>query len=68
MYSSSKNKLVKNDRLDAKIISLNLANNTYKEVYVPNDENVSVKEYIRMMDDFKTSLKKIKQQPEVTNP
>lgn len=62
MYSSSKNKVVKNDRLDAKMIALNLANNTYNAVYVPDDEDVSVKEYIRMMDDFKKSLKKIKQQ------
>ncbi|MGL9997449.1 hypothetical protein IGJ41_002732 [Enterococcus sp. DIV1537a] len=62
MYRSSKNKVVKNDRLDAKMIALNLANNTYREVYVPDEEDVSVKEYIRMMDDFKKSLKKIKQQ------
>ncbi|CDN33598.1 IS110 family transposase [Bacillus thuringiensis] len=62
MYSSSKNKMVKNDRFDAKMIALNLANGTYKEVYVPEEEDVAVKEYIRMLGDFKTSLKKIKQQ------
>ena len=62
MYSSSKNKVVKNDRLDAKMIALNLANNTYKPVYIPDEEDICVKEYIRMMKDFKTSLKKIKQQ------
>ncbi|MGM0110165.1 IS110 family transposase [Enterococcus sp. DIV0187] len=62
MYSSSKNKVVKNDRFDAKMIALNLANGTYKSVYVPQEEDVEVKEYIRMLDDFKKALKKIKQQ------
>ncbi len=42
------------------MIALNLANNTYKPVYVPDEEDICVKEYIRMMKDFKTSLKKIK--------
>ena len=40
------------------MIALNLANNTYKPVYVPDEEDICVKEYIRMMKDFKTSLKK----------
>lgn len=62
MYSSSKNKMIKNDRFDAKMIASNLANGTYRSVYVPQDEDVEVKEYIRMISDFKTSLKKIKQQ------
>ncbi|KIU74031.1 transposase [Bacillus thuringiensis Sbt003] len=52
--------MVKNDKFDAKMIALNLANGTYKEVYVPEEEDVAVKEYIRMLGDFKTSLKKIK--------
>lgn len=34
----------------------------YNEIYVPDDEDNSVKEYIRMRDDQKLMLKKIKQQ------
>ena len=34
------------------MIALNLANNTYKPVYVPDEEDICVKEYIRMMKDF----------------
>ncbi|MEY8735870.1 IS110 family transposase [Lactobacillus sp. AN1001] len=62
MYSSSKNKVVKNDRLDAKMIALNLANNTYRPVYVPSEEDNTIKEYIRMMKNFKVALRKVKQQ------
>lgn len=62
MYSSSKNKVVKNDRFDAKMIASNLANGTYKSVYVPQEDDVEVKEYVRMLSDFKTALKKVKQQ------
>ncbi|MGF0136220.1 hypothetical protein ACQRC2_13390, partial [Catenibacterium mitsuokai] len=52
---------VKNDRRDAKNIAANLANGTYKSVHVPTDEDVEIKEYIRMMHDFKIELKKVKQ-------
>ncbi|MEG0276295.1 MAG: IS110 family transposase [Coprobacillus sp.] len=61
MQRSSKNKVVKNDRRDAMNIATNLANGTYKSVYVPNDHDVEVKEYIRMMNDFKLESKKVKQ-------
>lgn len=62
MYSSAKNKRVKNDKMDAKMIASNLAHGTYKAVYVPEQDDVEVKEYIRMRNDFKTALKKVKQQ------
>ena len=61
MHRSAKNKVVKNDRRDAKNIAANLANGTYKSVHVPTDEDVEIKEYIRMMHDFKIELKKVKQ-------
>ena len=61
MSKSAKNKVVKNDRMDAKNIAENLSNGTYKKVYVPCDEDLEVKEYIRMLDDFKKVQKKIKQ-------
>ena len=62
MQSSSKNKVVKTDKMDARNIAINLANNTYKAVHIPDDEDFKVKEYIRMMNNFKKELKKIKQQ------
>jgi len=61
MYRSSKNKVNKNDKLDARNIATNLANTTYKAVFVPSDDDVEVKEYIRMTADFKVELKKVKQ-------
>ena len=53
---------VKTDRRDAANIARCLAFHTYSEVYVPDDEDNAVKEYIRMRDDQKLALKKIKQQ------
>ena len=53
---------VKTDRKDASNIAKCLAFNTYSEVYVPTDEDNSIKEYVRMRDDKKKLLKSIKQQ------
>ena len=53
---------VKTDKRDAANIARCLAFHTYSEVYVPDAEDNSVKEYIRMRDDQKLALKKIKQQ------
>lgn len=61
MKRSVKNVKVKNDRMDANNIATNLAHGTYKSVYVPNDHDVEVKEYIRMLHDFKDELKETKQ-------
>lgn len=61
MHRSAKNKVVKNDKRDARMIATNLSNKSYKSVYVPNDHDIEVKEYIRMMNDFKDEAKKVKQ-------
>lgn len=53
---------VKTDKRDAGNIARCLAFHTYSEVYVPDDEDNEIKEYIRMRDDQKLALKKIKQQ------
>ena len=53
---------VKTDKRDAANIARCLAFHTYSEVYVPDDEDVAIKEYIRMRDDQKLMLKKVKQQ------
>ena len=52
----------KNDRLDAQRIAKCLAFGTYKNVYVPDEEDDAVKEYIRMRDDVNAELKRVKQQ------
>lgn len=53
---------VKTDRRDAANIARCLAFHTYSEVYVPDEEDNAIKEYIRMRDSQKLMLKKIKQQ------
>ena len=37
MHSSSKNKVVKTDKMDARNIAINLANGTYKPVHIPTN-------------------------------
>lgn len=49
-------KVVKNDRMDALNITKDLASGSYKAVYVPNEKDVEIKEYIRMVHDLKKSL------------
>ena len=55
-------KRIKTDARDAKVIAQCLANGTYHSVYIPTEEDNSVKEYLRMRDDHKLALKKVKQQ------
>jgi transposase len=62
MLRSAKNKGVKNDKLDARMIAQNLANGTYKAVHVPDSEAIETKKYIRMVQSRKKALKKIKQE------
>lgn len=52
----------KNDRMDAQRIAKCLAFGTYKSVYVPDEQDDAVKEYVRMRDDANAELKRIKQQ------
>ena len=55
-------KKTKTDKRDAALIASCLAFHSYREVHVPTEEDEQVKEYIRMRDDHKLMLKKIKQQ------
>ena len=55
-------KRVKTDRRDARRISKCLAYHTYSAVHIPTEEDHAVKEYIRMRDDAKGELKRVKQQ------
>jgi len=54
-------KEIKNDKRDAKKIAKCLAYRDYSAVYIPTEEDNAVKEYIRMRDDEKDTLKRIKQ-------
>ena len=54
-------KEVKTDKRDAAKIAKCLAYNTYSQVYVPTEEDNAVREYIRMRNDEKDTLKRIKQ-------
>ena len=52
----------KTDRRDACMIARNLAYGTYSKVYIVDDEDNGVKDFIRMRDDTKVRCKSIKQQ------
>ena len=51
----------KTDFRDAGKIARCLAYNTYKSVYIPDEEDEAVKEYIRMRDNTKDHIKQLKQ-------
>ena len=59
---TQKGKRVKTDARDAHMIAQCLSYGGYRAVYIPTEEDDSVKEYLRMRDDHKITLKKIKQQ------
>lgn len=55
-------KRVKTDKRDAHLIAKCLCYGGYHPVYIPTEEDEAVKEYLRMRDDHKLALKKLKQQ------
>lgn len=55
-------KRIKTDARDAQLIAKCLSYGGYHAVYIPTEEDDSVKEYLRMRDDHKITLKKLKQQ------
>ena len=61
MPASQKDR-IKTDKRDALKIAQCLTYGTYSAVYVPDDEDNAVKEYIRMRGDAKQMLKQTKQQ------
>ncbi len=62
MLKPSGKKKVKTDKRDAALIARCLAHHDYSPVHVPTDKDEQVKEFIRMRDDHKLALKKVKQQ------
>lgn len=55
-------KKVKTDKRDAALIARCLAHHDYSPVHIPSEKDEQVKEYIRMRNDHKIALKKVKQQ------
>lgn len=55
-------KRVKTDKRDATLIARCLAYHSYSPVHIPTKQDEQVKMFIRMRDDHKLGLKKIKQQ------
>lgn len=55
-------KRIKTDKRDALMIGQCLCYGGYHAVHVPTEKDDAVKEYLRMRDDHKIALKKIKQQ------
>ena len=53
---------IKTDKRDARKIAQCLATGNYKAVYIPDDHDDEIKQYIRMRDDHKLAIKKVKQQ------
>ena len=53
---------IKTDSRDAHLIAQCLSYGGYHPIYIPTEQDDSVKEYLRMRDDHKKALKKIKQQ------
>lgn len=62
MMKAAGKKTLKTDKRDAANIARCLAYHTYSPVHIPTEQDEQVKEYIRMRDDHKLALKKIKQQ------
>jgi transposase len=55
-------KRVKTDKRDAEIIARCLAQHNYSPVHIPTEKDEQTKEFLRMRDDHKLALKKVKQQ------
>lgn len=62
MLEQCSRKRIKTDKRDAEIIAKCLAQHNYSPVHIPTATDEQTKEFLRMRDDHKLALKKIKQQ------
>ena len=62
MLEQRSRKRIKTDRRDAEIIAKCLAQHNYSPVHIPSATDEETKEFLRMRDDHKLALKKVKQQ------
>ena len=62
MLEQCSRRRIKTDRRDAEIIAKCLAQHNYSPVHIPTATDEETKEFLRMRDDHKLALKKVKQQ------
>lgn len=62
MLEQRSRKRIKTDKRDAEIIARCLAQHNYSPVYIPTQQDEETKEFLRMRNDHKLALKKIRQQ------
>ena len=62
MLEQRSKKRIKTDKRDAEIIAKCLAQHNYSPVHIPTAADEETKEFLRMRDDHKLALKKVKQQ------
>jgi transposase len=62
MLEQRSRKRIKMDKRDAEIIARCLAQHNYSPVNIPTEKDEQTKEFLRMRDDHKLALKKVKQQ------
>lgn len=62
MLEQNSKKRIKTDKRDAEIIARCLAHHNYSPVHIPTATDEETKDFLRMRDDHKLALKKIKQQ------
>ncbi len=62
MLEQRSRKRIKTDKRDAEIIGRCLAQHNYSPVHIPTATDEETKEFLRMRDDHKLALKKVKQQ------
>lgn len=61
MVRAGREKRLKTDRRDARLVARCLRNLDYSPVYVPSEKDESVKDYIRAREDETRALQKVKQ-------
>ena len=62
MLEQRSRKRIKTDKRDAEMIARCLAQHNYSPVHIPTAKDEETKEFLRMRDDHKLALKKVKQQ------
>ena len=62
MLEQRSKKRIKTDKRDAEIIAKCLAQHNYSPVHIPTAKDEETKEFLRMRDDHKLALKRVKQQ------
>ena len=62
MLEQRSKKRIKTDKRDAEVIGGCLAQHNYSPVHIPTATDEETKEFLRMRDDHKLALKKVKQQ------